>query len=139
VSTFERFSSLLGSKLLLPQVRGSLRQPKRGTSWQTSAFIVQWEALHRILGDISTRRVHIPRFSLREKSSHFAAIALVPTRVPIGFCKRSRLDDGALIDLNPDFKHLRISEADLARQLNRSVRCPASCSTPNENRPPYLL
>ena len=90
VSIFERFSSLHGSKLLLPEVRGSLPRPKRRTSWQTSAFIVQWEALHRILGDISTPRVPIPRFSLRETSSHFAAIAVVPTRVPIGFCKRSR-------------------------------------------------
>jgi hypothetical protein len=51
---------------------------------------VQWGALHRILGDISTPRVPILRFSLRETSSHFAAIAVVPTRVPIGFCKRSR-------------------------------------------------
>jgi hypothetical protein len=44
----------------------------------------------RILGDISTPHVRILRFSLRETSSHFAAIVVVPTRVPIGFCKRSR-------------------------------------------------
>src|SRR5579864_3191452 len=90
VSIFERFSFLHGSKLLLPEVRGPLPPPKRRTSWQTSAFIVQWEARHRMLGDISTPRVPTPRFSLRETSSHFAAIAVVPTRVPIGFCKRSR-------------------------------------------------
>ena len=62
--------------------------PRR--AWQTSACIVRWEALHRILGDISTPRVPTPRFSLRETSSHFAAIVLVPTGVPIGCCKRSR-------------------------------------------------
>jgi hypothetical protein len=62
----------------------------RGTSWQTSGLIVQWEVLHRLLGHICTPRVTISRFSLRETSSHFATIQVVPTRVPIGFCKRSR-------------------------------------------------
>jgi hypothetical protein len=79
------------SKLLLPSIsRVAPERPKRRASWQTSGFIVQWGALHRILGDISTPRVPILRFSRRETSSHFAAIPVVPTRAPIGFCKRSR-------------------------------------------------
>ena len=90
LSSFEQLSSLHGSRLLLSNSSRAAPAAKRRTSWQTSGFIVQWEALHRILGYISTPRVSIPRFSLRETSSHFAAIAVVPTRVPIGFCKRSR-------------------------------------------------
>jgi len=93
VSIFEQFSSLHGYTLLLPEVRGAFPQPKRRASWQTSAFIVQWEALHWILGDISTPRAPIPRFSIRETSSHFAVIAVVPTKVPIGFCKKITTTD----------------------------------------------
>lgn len=88
VSILEQFSPLHGSTLLLPEVRGAFPQPKRRALWQTSTFIVRWEALHWIPGDISTRRAPTPRFSRRETSSHFAPIAVVPTRVPIGFCKK---------------------------------------------------
>jgi hypothetical protein len=90
VSIFERFSSLPGSKLLAARSSRVAPAAQEENLWQTSAVIVQWEALQPILGAISTPRVPIPRLSLRDTSSHFAAIAVVPTRVPIGFCKRSR-------------------------------------------------
>ena len=71
---------------------------------------MQSEAPHRILGDTDTRHVPIPRFSKRGTSWHLAPIAVVPTKAPIGLCKRNFLSQvTATVALKANLRPMRFS------------------------------